>query len=359
MLTLGEIQFGALMLTTVLTIDLASRSLKQVGKVYNFSRWLMVGGIGLIALQFALQYTLHFRAMGLTQGVAVNLAFFMLSSWLLSLALLNLQRRGHIKIRERFFGLSCWALAMAILAWGTLTDGGPLLSDTPSMRTAEYGAAIVFALMQVYHTWLHWHEFTTIKHTLNHYYDGEEKTLLLGWMEKSVYMLCGIAVLIPFIIFLSGPILFMYSVFLMGFIYYCVSRFINYGADNALKRVEAAEPIIEEQEINDDVVDDETQMAIDRWIASEHYRRLRLSIQEVAEEMNIDKDQLTAWLNSRHTDYAAWINQLRVEKAKSLLKEHPDWSNEAVARGCGFTDRSYFQRKFKEFTGMTPSQYQA
>ena len=75
--------------------------------------------------------------------------------------------------------------------------------------------------------------------------------------------------------------------------------------------------------------------------------------------MNIDKDQLTAWLNSRHTDYAAWINQLRVEKAKSLLKEHPDWSNEAVARGCGFTDRSYFQRKFKEFTGMTPSQYQA
>ena len=152
MLTLGEIQFGALMLTTVLTIDLASRSLKQVGKVYNFSRWLMLGGIGLIALQFALQYTLHFRAMGLTQGVAVNLAFFMLSSWLLSLALLNLQRRGHIKIRERFFGLSCWALAMAILAWGTLTDGGPLLSDTPSMRTAEYGAAIVFALMQVYHT---------------------------------------------------------------------------------------------------------------------------------------------------------------------------------------------------------------
>lgn len=359
MLTLGEIQFGALMLTTVLTIDLASRSLKQVGKVYNFSRWLMVGGIGLIALQFALQYTLHFRAMGVTQGVAVNLAFFMLSSWLFSLALLNLQRRGHIKIRERFFGLSCWALAMAILAWGTLTDGGPLLSDTPSMRTAEYGAAIVFALMQVYHTWLHWHEFTTIKHTLNHYYDGEEKTLLLGWMEKSVYMLCGIAVLIPFIIFLSGPILFMYSVFLMGFIYYCVSRFINYGADNALKRVEAAEPIIVEQEINDDVVDDETQMAIDRWIASEHYRRQRLSIQEVAEEMNIDKDQLTAWLNSRHTDYAAWINQLRVEKAKSLLKEHPDWSNEAVARGCGFTDRSYFQRKFKEFTGMTPSQYQA
>ena len=39
------------------------------------------------------------------------------------------------------------------------------------------------------------------------------------------------------------------------------------------------------------------------------------------------------------------------------VKEHPDWSNEAVARGCGFTDRSYFQRKFKDLTGQTPAEW--
>ena len=85
-------QFGALMLTSVLTIDLASRSLRLAGRVYNLSRWLMVTGIGLIAVQFLLQYTLHFRHASVTQGVAVNLVFFMLSSWLVSLAVLNLQQ---------------------------------------------------------------------------------------------------------------------------------------------------------------------------------------------------------------------------------------------------------------------------
>ena len=345
-----------MLLTSVLTIDLASRSLKQVGREYNLSRWLMVVGIGMIALQFLLQYTLHFRQMGVTQGVAVNLMFFMLSSWLVSLAILNLQRRGHIKPRERFFGLGCWAVAMCILGCGSLFDGCPLLSDTPSMRTAEYAAAIVFALMQVYHTWLHWYEFTNIKRALNKYYDGEEKKVLLGWMEKSVYMLCGISVLIPFIIFLSGPLLFFYSMFLIGFIYYSVSRFINYGAENALKRVELAE----DNQKQTGGVDERaqlTQQRIEQWTAGEHYCRPRLSIQEVADEIGIERERLTIWLNSHHTDYATWLNQLRIDKAKLLLVEHPEWSNEAIAQACGFNDRSYFQRKFKELTHMTPSRY--
>ena len=40
-----------------------------------------------------------------------------------------------------------------------------------------------------------------------------------------------------------------------------------------------------------------------------------------------------------------------------MIREHPDWSNETIARQCGFSDRTYFQRKFKEITGMTPSEY--
>lgn len=360
-MTLGELQFGALLLTSVLTFDLASRRLKRAGRAYNHSRWLMVAGIGMIAAQFLVQYTLHFRQMGVTQGVAVNLLFFMLASWLVSLAVLNLLRRGHVSRSERYFGLGCWGVVVIILACGTLADDGPLLSDTPSMRTAEYAAAIVFALMQIRHTWVHWNEFRNIRHALNQYYDGEEKKLLLGWMENSVYMLCGIAVLLPFVIFLSGPPLFFYSVFLMCFIYYSVSRFVNYGADNALQRVETAETSMVQTSVQQQPVDSQederTRQIIERWTDGEHYCRQRLNIQEVAGDMGIGKERLSAWLSRHDMDYATWLNRLRIEKAKELLVEHPEWSNEAVARECGFTDRSYFQRKFKELVGRTPAEW--
>ena len=39
------------------------------------------------------------------------------------------------------------------------------------------------------------------------------------------------------------------------------------------------------------------------------------------------------------------------------MRAHPDWSNEAVALHCGFSDRTYFQRKFKDLTGLTPNDF--
>ena len=77
----------------------------------------------------------------------------------------------------------------------------------------------------------------------------------------------------------------------------------------------------------------------------------------MAGEIGIAKERLTAWLSHHNMDYATWLNQLRIEKAKQLLTEHPEWSNETIASECGFTDRSYFQRKFKELTNRTPVEW--
>jgi NAD-dependent dihydropyrimidine dehydrogenase PreA subunit len=48
---------------------------------------------------------------------------------------------------------------------------------------------------------------------------------------------------------------------------------------------------------------------------------------------------------------------LRIEEAKQLLAEHPDWSNDNIALACGFSSRSYFQNVFRKQTGMTPAQF--
>ena len=52
------------------------------------------------------------------------------------------------------------------------------------------------------------------------------------------------------------------------------------------------------------------------------------------------------------------IREIRGHYIRCLIPVgHAEWSNEAVARDCGFTDRSYFQRKFKELTGQTPAEW--
>jgi len=77
-----HIQFAAITLTGALTLMLVFMlPIKgEEGLAYNRSRWFMVAGTALLPIQFLLQYTLHFRQMGVEPAVLVNLLFFIPSA---------------------------------------------------------------------------------------------------------------------------------------------------------------------------------------------------------------------------------------------------------------------------------------
>ena len=79
-MTAEMIQFAAIVLMTLLTLKLLTlngRALKS--DIINTSRWLMTVGTTLLLVQFTTQMTLGLRAMGITQGVMLNLLMFVLA----------------------------------------------------------------------------------------------------------------------------------------------------------------------------------------------------------------------------------------------------------------------------------------
>lgn len=52
-----------------------------------------------------------------------------------------------------------------------------------------------------------------------------------------------------------------------------------------------------------------------------------------------------------------YLTELRINNAKNLLRQEYFMSVEEVAQKCGFQDRFYFSRKFKDYTGMSPVKY--
>lgn len=114
-------QFTAVMLLSLMTLALVTLLPRRVAEdaAVNRSRWLMVAGLGLLAVQFLLQHVWHFRSMGVTQAVMVNLLFFIPCSALLSLSVLNLQRQGEVRRIEWLIAIPTWLIAMGIIAWGS------------------------------------------------------------------------------------------------------------------------------------------------------------------------------------------------------------------------------------------------
>lgn len=54
-----------------------------------------------------------------------------------------------------------------------------------------------------------------------------------------------------------------------------------------------------------------------------------------------------------------YINRLKLEYSVMLIKEHPDWTIEAIAQASGFNTRSTYYLHFNKAFGITPAQYAA
>lgn len=367
-------QFSAVVVLTLLVLKLMLLPRKvAVHPVVDTARWLMTTGIILLDVQFVLQYILGLRAMGVTQAVLLNLVLFIPCSWTISLALLYLQRQGRVSRTARWMGGATWAAALVLLGTAAAIDGQPLLSDTPELYKAEVAASLLYLMMQGYYISLHMKSLMAMRRTLQDYYDRDTDDLL-RWMKLSIMVLMLMSLMVPLLIFVESKGLAIFAILFFAGIFFLVDSFCGYAVSSAPTKVSDAEENEtledEERRIVDEeltTTDSEAEMttdvmlhveaAVNRWVEAGGYLQSSINMPNAAEAIGIPRYLLSTWLKKNNLTYASWMNSLRIDAAKRMLREHPDWSNEAVAQNCGFSDRSYFQKKFKEATGKTPAEY--
>lgn len=87
-----------------------------------------------------------------------------------------------------------------------------------------------------------------------------------------------------------------------------------------------------------------------------HYSEA-ISIQQVADALYISPSYLMH-LFKKHTNktFNAFLMEYRMEKAKELLKK-PGIQIQSVAQAVGYSDVKYFNKLFKKYTSLTPTDY--
>lgn len=380
MITLQMMQFTAVVLMLLLTVKLLFlRKWRIKSRQARQARWLMAGGTALMVVHFAIQLKTGLRLQGVTQSVMLNLAMLIPASYLFARAILLLQRCGELTLADRWTGPAVWTVTMAMLAVAALTDGEPLLSNTPELRIAEKAGAVLYMLMQGYYTWRHSVSLVAMRRALHNYYDRDTDGML-RWMQYSIVGLMLLALLVPVAIFSSGPGMLIVAFAVYFFLFYLVDSFCFYLTSPAPERMQAAEQNADEVEeeasreqalipssqraeednsvaVLSPEVMNEVEQAVEAWKARGGYCQTGLLQPLAAQDIGITRYRLTAWLHQRGLKYTEWIALLRIEEAKRIIAAHPDWSNDAVAQHCGFTDRTVLQRTFKKIEGITPQKY--
>ena len=88
------------------------------------------------------------------------------------------------------------------------------------------------------------------------------------------------------------------------------------------------------------------------------YLNPNIRLKDLAKRMDISSHHLSQLLNQHyHASFFDYINKYRVEKAKELIKKHPERILMHIAFDSGFNNKTSFVNAFKKFEKATPSKF--
>lgn len=88
------------------------------------------------------------------------------------------------------------------------------------------------------------------------------------------------------------------------------------------------------------------------------YLQRDLKLKDVADKLDTSVHYLSQVLNERiGISFPDFVNKLRIEEATRMLSAGDESKIESLALDTGFNNKVSFNKAFKKFTGLTPSQY--
>lgn len=99
--------------------------------------------------------------------------------------------------------------------------------------------------------------------------------------------------------------------------------------------------------------------SLEEWLSKEKpYLNPDFQLMDLRAVLPINRTYLSRFINTAYgCSFYQWVNHLRIEEAKRLMREQPDMKMKDIAERCGFASRQTFTRAFARETGMTPCEW--
>lgn len=105
---------------------------------------------------------------------------------------------------------------------------------------------------------------------------------------------------------------------------------------------------------------EEFKQALENWVSNKSYLVADLPTEEIAHNLGVDITEFRSYFRDIvGKDFRTWRQELRIDEACHIMKEHPQYSYDTVAAMVGINDRSNFNKYFQRFKGCSPREWKA
>ena len=357
-----------------LHIAMASLQVRWKERRYETSRWLLCGSMAVFCIHYFLQMTQGFRAQGADVGAVVNIMFYTPVVFAITLSIINMESTRSVMRRYCLRSAAAYALIVAIFIFGVFSNKSLHLGGLLYVMLALFMGSMAYFIYASY---------TEVLKRKKKLLEESAGDLLphVRYARSSLVLVCVSAAFLPIAILFNTLLLVVGPLMLLVLIFF-VHSFISLGyyitpVENMLEEQEE----LEEQEKTADQTaygaqldsgdDGQTELsisssermkkieaALEKWCDDRMYKDCNVTIYSLAANLGCKKNELTEYFNlSQHTNFRTWLSDIRFNEAVRMMKENPEFSNDAISTECGFSSHTQIYRIFKQKTGLSPSQW--
>ena len=360
--SLFQFQFACFifMLINAFIVALSHLHVRWENKRYERSRWMIVAALIGLAIQYVLQMTFGFRAMHDNLGAVINILLYTPCFSLISMGIYNIETT-RANLRKMI--LMCSGIYAAIIVVFCV---GISLHHSLYIREGLYLMLTLFCVSVFYCIYMIIQEMIRRKNMLETmaatdllpYVRYSRASVIILWLAV---LAMPVAIFSTTLLYIVGPavllaLLFFNLTFIaLGNSYIPTEELLD--KEEKKQRCGGAEkekPLLRLSEKRRNFI----QNSLDQWCVDLGYKDCNVNILTLSRTLYISKNELSQFFDQcLHSNFRIWLSEIRLNAAKKMMLEYPDYSNDIISAECGFSCRTHLYRIFKTKEGCSPTEW--
>ena len=347
------------MLVNAFFVALSHLHVRWENKRYERSRWMIVVALIGLAIQYAVQMVFGFRAMHDNLGAVVNILIYTPCFSLISMGIYNIETTSS-NLRKMI--LMCSGIYAAIIV---VFYVGFSLHHSLYIREGLYLMLTLFCVSVFYCIYMIIQEMIRRKNMLETmaatdllpYVRYSRASVIILWLAV---LAMPVAIFSTTLLYIVGPavllaLLFFNLTFIaLGSSYIPTEELLN-KEENIQRCGGASEkPLQQLSEERRNFI----QNSLDQWCMDLGYKDCNVNILTLSRTLCISKNELSLFFDQcLHSNFRIWLSEIRLNAAKKMMLEYPDYSNDIISAECGFSCRTHLYRIFKTKEDCSPTEW--
>ena len=348
------------MLVNAFFVALSHLHVKWENKRYERSRWMIVVALIGLAIQYAVQMLFGFRAADDSLGAIVNILIYTPCFSLISMGIYNIETTSS-KLRKMI--LMCSGIYAAIIVVFCV---GISLHHSLYIREGLYLMLTLFCVSVFYCIYMIIQEMIRRKNMLETmaatdllpYVRYSRASVIILWLAV---LAMPVAIFSTTLLYIVGPaellaLLFFNLTFIaLGSSYIPTEELLD--KEENIQRCGGAKEEKPLQQLPEDRRNF-IQNSLDQWCMDLGYKDCNVNMLTLSRTLCISKNELSLFFDQcLHSNFRIWLSEIRLNAAKKMMLEYPDYSNDIISAECGFSCRTHLYRIFKTKEDCSPTEW--